>query len=616
MTETADVLDLAIVGMGPAGLYAAWRLATTASEQITPLWQRPVKKLRIGIFDTMGEDGVGGRLCTQPLPGYPFLAELGGMRFRSNQLLINGLVDALNLRDSVRPFEFDQRFYFLREERLHNSHFSSSASLKVPYRLTRDEEGKLPHELIELAIHKTLASLHFGMAFTHSPQVQMWGIDRDELINKLQSPEGIRELTPREWAIIQRCGEYRHANYLFDVGFWDLLQFQLSPGAWHLAHDGLGYESIMGNWNAAIALPWFLTDFTSARTETLEDGMSAIPRRMYERIKQTANFRIHHGFDLVAIDTEKPDPQSEQLVRLRFDVDGARAQTVRARAVILALPKGALIRMDYGRRIIEQISVPQEDLVKRAWYFDLLHSVDGRALFKLFLGYREPWWTNSQAWADESGNRQPVHGKSNTDLPLRQVYYFGPERWHKDRQTRLGLTEQDYHSMIMASYTDSHYIEFWTELARQDADQVVPLRLLDEDHRSVKKYGAPRTMIARAEHQLGLLHGIKIPKSAEAGLYMEWSRPPYYAGWHSWKVGAKPWEVMTRLLCPFSPTNVFICGEAYSTEQGWTEGALKSTERLLSQYFKLPLPPAIETRLSEAGASLLEYVGAVDGSPL
>ena len=43
------------------------------------------------------------------------------------------------------------------------------------------------------------------------------------------------------------------------------------------------------------------------------------------------------------------------------------------------------------------------------------------------------------------------------------------------------------------------------------------------------------------------------------------------------------------MLKPMPDYNVFICGEAYSLDQGWVEGALHTTETVLTQYFKLPV---------------------------
>jgi len=464
-----EVLDVAIVGMGPSGLYTAWRLSKADHDQM--IFDKPASKLRVALFDTMPEDRVGGRLCTQPLPGYPFLTELGGMRFRSTQRLIKGLVGALGLTDQIRPFNFDQHFYFLRGKKLLEDQFKGGATAGSPYNLDGKEQGRLPHELIEAAIHDTLKSLKFGPLFRNSKEVHHWGINGDSLIKKLKSAEGLHSLTAREWALIKRFGEYRGADQLSDVGFWDLLQFQLSSEGWHLAHDGLGYESIMGNWNASVALPWFLADFAVADAFTLENGMKSIPDYLYRAIKSTTDYSLYHNWDLTGIDLHPGSKESsERLMRLQFNIDD-KSQSVLARAVVLALPKGALIRLNYdkeliagvyGEELIAKPGSPDKQLDKRAWFFDLLNSVDGRPLFKLFLGYESPWWAEKRT--------SPVTGKVNTDLPLRQVYYYGQDQWNKQRIAELGISGNHHshnnYSMLMASYSDSHYIEFWSELAK------------------------------------------------------------------------------------------------------------------------------------------------------
>ena len=78
------VLDLAVVGGGVAGAYVAWRAATAR-----PVW-------RIGLFEASSR--VGGRLLSLRLEGIPRVrAELGGMRFRTSQPLISGVIHALGL---------------------------------------------------------------------------------------------------------------------------------------------------------------------------------------------------------------------------------------------------------------------------------------------------------------------------------------------------------------------------------------------------------------------------------------------------------------------------------------------------------------------------------------
>jgi monoamine oxidase len=41
---------------------------------------------------------------------------------------------------------------------------------------------------------------------------------------------------------------------------------------------------------------------------------------------------------------------------------------------------------------------------------------------------------------------------------------------------------------------------------------------------------------------------------------------------------------------PVPDANVYICGEAWSTTQGWAEGALQTAEQVLRQKFGLPGP--------------------------
>lgn len=626
-SSAEEILDVAIVGMGPAGLYTAWRLSQSDAQLKAFGFERPAKSLRVKLYDTMSEDRVGGRLCTQPLPGYPFLAELGGMRFRSNQLLVNGLIDALGLSNQKQPFDFRQHFYFLREKRLVENYFTSDSKNDAAYELKKNERGLLPHQLIEEAIHDILKSLNFGSTWYRSREYARWDISTSEIKKKLKTKEGLHSLTAMEWAVIKRYGEYRNLHFLADVGFWDLLQFQLSSGAWHLANDGLGYESIMGNWNAAVALPWFLDDFATLKFETLQDGMRAITDRLYREIKNIDNFSVQHKFDLTGLELEENSNGGEQFIRLQFSEDGnPNPHFVLTRAVVLALPKGALIRLQLSDSLVEKASIPAnapEGFDRRLWFSDLLHSVDGRALFKLFLGYSSPWWTKTKWWREAGMKPSAIHGKVNTDLPLRQVYYYGKEQWNETRRKALGLSpKKDHHSMLMASYSDSHYIEFWSELKKDPSWRYRglkrKLKLSREDKRAHDEFGAPLTMIIRAEHQLEILHGKRILKSkeepqAEIGLYMEWSRPPYYAGWHSWKVGVKPWEICSDIMRPFGNAKVYICGEAYSNEQGWVEGALKSSERLLTLVFGLPLPSEmLKGKFGGDRDKLLDYIDALD----
>jgi hypothetical protein len=47
-------------------------------------------------------------------------------------------------------------------------------------------------------------------------------------------------------------------------------------------------------------------------------------------------------------------------------------------------------------------------------------------------------------------------------------------------------------------------------------------------------------------------------------------------------MGFKSWQIAEKMVQPFGrDVPLFTCGEAFSSEQGWIEGALKSAERVL-----------------------------------
>jgi hypothetical protein len=67
----------------------------------------------------------------------------------------------------------------------------------------------------------------------------------------------------------------------------------------------------------------------------------------------------------------------------------------------------------------------------------------------------------------------------------------------------------------------------------------------------------------------------------------DWSRDPYGAACHTWRPGARSWEVLDRLKAFALPgakadeKNVHICGEAYSDYHGFIEGALRTSDDVL-----------------------------------
>ncbi len=61
----------------------------------------------------------------------------------------------------------------------------------------------------------------------------------------------------------------------------------------------------------------------------------------------------------------------------------------------------------------------------------------------------------------------------------------------------------------------------------------------------------------------------------------------------------RTWEVMPRIqrlgVAKEVDPRVFLCGEAYSSDQGWAEGAVNTAETVLQDHFGLPRAPWVHT---------------------
>ena len=85
------------------------------------------------------------------------------------------------------------------------------------------------------------------------------------------------------------------------------------------------------------------------------------------------------------------------------------------------------------------------------------------------------------------------------------------------------------------------------------------------------------------------MHGVVVPPPIDS-LFHDWNEDPYGGGWHYWNPFVKSWEVMPRVCRPSARHPLFVCGESFSLEQGWVEGALNTAEHVLETYFQLGRP--------------------------
>ena len=78
----------------------------------------------------------------------------------------------------------------------------------------------------------------------------------------------------------------------------------------------------------------------------------------------------------------------------------------------------------------------------------------------------------------------------------------------------------------------------------------------------------------------------KIFKNIEIPLPEKTFNYYWYNGVSKWKIGINSDKVSKKILQPFDDINLFICGECYSLNQGWMEGALETSDKVINKINK------------------------------
>jgi hypothetical protein len=172
---------------------------------------------------------------------------------------------------------------------------------------------------------------------------------------------------------------------------------------------------------------------------------------------------------------------------------------------------------------------------------------------------------------------------------MRQCYYFG-------------VDPDNHHSLFLGSYNDMRTVTFWQALANSRRNggkqakralfQPRSTKLVDAQQISakVKKNQATKVMIDEAMKQVRELHGRNDIPDPYVTWFKDWTADPYGGGYHAWKANYDIEYVMGYMRRPESDEQIYICGEAYSDQQGWVEGAFCVAERMLEDFFGLDRP--------------------------
>ncbi len=637
-----------IFGAGAAGLYTAWRLLNgeTKSElgKAKQLTKGDVLELYDwGQYDFSKEDpgtrAAGARVCTWHYEDdkKKSYVELGGMRYSDwdgtdnggGHRLVTTVIDLLDLKKYSVPFnESTNPLFYLRTKNMYLNAITSTNP--APYFADHFAATDSPDTGFA-----TIESLAVTQNSGPQTRAQWCDFYQNGRIN-VDMPES---------------SVFQKGDLLKNIGYWNLMFDQLGSDGFNYTADGNGYTSNVINWNAAVAIETNNEFTPGTEYKTLTTGYSSMFNALFDAVLKLAkekgvdlqyrpNTRLHSILEIdkvvhYALATrENPNKKS---VSKTTD------------AAWLAMPRNAI---DLVAQATRYENHPGLDVLNHNKVQLYLESAILQPSYKVGMFFDEPWWTDTvntpypaqltsyevtinvlkeleangfpKKYVDAISKNQLIVetpypsaadfiktveqciqerlsilqeqqllaaaerntiGPSITDTPIRQVVYFGNNALDKNAKPVYGL---------LASYDDEQFTSFWEEL-EYGVNDVEKIPFSGNYQPLIGPRQAPDVMVKMLRQQLAAVHFgpqsdySAVPKPLETK-YMDWSLPPFNAGYHAYAAHYNVCDVQQKIRKPSqlidgADANIFIVGEAYSNDQAWVEGAYCTAESVLNDFF-------------------------------
>ena len=562
--------DIAIVGGGASGIYTAWRMLLEGYDHSPKIkkWIKERGSLKIGVFEY--GDRIGGRVLSTIPPGLPdVVCEIGGMRYVSSQTLVRSLVEnKLGLNRHQQAVDEPNNLCYLRGKRLRGGDLTDP--VKLPYHFSEEENewlNKVPYlnsavDFLGYAVEKIFPDIKKNIG----PDLRKW--------------------LKKEW-LKNPLGLNPHKIPLYKIGLWNLIAPVLSHEAYKIAVTTVGYDCLGFNTNAVDTICELYDFVPGVKYSLLDDGFDSMLWTIQKEFSDNKG-EVHLNHDLKSFDETK-FADGTTGVSLHFKINNDkkkdRDKTLTARAIVLAMPQRSIRRLNPTGPVLDPERAPKVQA--------LLNAVEPIHLYKMFIAYDRPWWEKAGV----------TEGRSLTDIPIRQCYYWGKEADKKNPKNT---------NAIVMVYNDGQNADFWgglrdiplgpgdtvTETPNKFFDRKIMPNTSSEEQKNpwVKRLRAnwderkaPHSMVMEMHRQLKELHNIQdAPEPIEAA-FMDWGDDPYGGAVHFWNPGNDSSKVLKKIIQPVSDFPCYICGEAYSTNQTWVEGAFQTAELVL-QKFGIPEP--------------------------
>jgi len=283
------------------------------------------------------------------------------------------------------------------------------------------------------------------------------------------------------------------------------------------------YYSELARLNALEGIHLFTNEFaTKTKYFILAGGMEQLITELFSRLSNSNNVEIMLNKPVSSITIANKDDTTLQEKALKVAIANTTTTTITidksliARNVILALPKNA----------IQNIKI---NITNSNKFQTLLNkSITTEPLYRIYAQYP----------LDKKTGKVWFHDIIKTSTNL-QIKYIIPYDYKK--------------GIIMISYTDSKYAEYWFKQVENG------------------------TFERELNRQLSLVFPDKTIPPA-----MEYKHYYWDAGAGYWKPGASRMQLLPSITKPFSDSNIFIANENFSSHQAWIEGSLESADLVLS----------------------------------
>ena len=204
---------------------------------------------------------------------------------------------------------------------------------------------------------------------------------------------------------------------------------------------------------------------------------------------------------------------------------GSGMEVLRGKTCICALPKQALMNMNMFKntKTKTKTNVPR-----------LLNGIECGSLCRIYSIF-------------DKGDKAP-DGK---------VWFHDYSKFTTNNELRMVIPIDVNAGILMTSYSDNKYADYWNDLYKEQGVRAVNMRLQE-----------------LMKNSLGI--DIPIPKHTRV---FYWK-----CGVGYWGIGADSIMISKQIQKPFDNMNLFICGEHYSnTHQQWMEGALETAHQVLGR---------------------------------